>query len=148
MATRGLRATLYSECGHRTEVHSPSSYQGCFRDGPASRPLLRQPTEGPTFSHRLDLNSCAARCEGYEYFGLRAGGVCRCGAADGTRGIDGGAAEGKSFDVFGSEPDTACDVPCTGDPSRMCGGEAHLSLYRQAGPRPSPNPNPNPNPNP
>ena len=41
----------------------------------------------------------------------------------------------KSFDVFGSEPDTACDVPCTGDPSRMCGGEAHLSLYRQAGPR-------------
>ena len=61
VATRGLRATLYSECGHRTEVHSPASYQGCFRDGPASRPLLLPPTEGPTFSHQLDLLSCAAR---------------------------------------------------------------------------------------
>jgi len=27
VATRGLRATLYSECGHRTEVYSPASYQ-------------------------------------------------------------------------------------------------------------------------
>jgi hypothetical protein len=67
-----------------------ATYQGCFRDGPASRPLLRQPTEGPTFAPRLDLRSCAARCDGHEYFGMRAGGVCRCGAADGTRGIDGG----------------------------------------------------------
>ena len=52
----------------------------------------------------------------------------------GTRGLGGGGAQSLSFDEFGSEPDTACDSPCTGDPSRMCGGEAHLSIYRQAGP--------------
>ena len=119
VATRGLRAELYSECGHTTEIHAPRKYQGCFRDAPAA-PVMEPPVEGAPFDPQLSAETCAARCDGHEYFGMRAGGVCRCGGTD-------------SFDAYGAVPDAQCDTPCMGDAARACGGAARVSVYRQAG---------------
>ena len=38
VATRGLRATLFSECGHATDIYTPVKYQGCF----TSRNIITQ----------------------------------------------------------------------------------------------------------
>lgn len=119
VATRGLRAELYSECKHATEIHTPLKYQGCFRDEP-SDPVMEPPIEGAPFDPQLSAQTCAARCDGHEYFGMRAGGVCRCGGTD-------------SFDGYGAVPDEQCDTPCMGDAARACGGASRVSVYRQAG---------------
>ena len=37
--------------------------------------------------------------------------------------------------MLGAVPDAECDVPCGGEPARMCGGASRLSVYRRAGTR-------------
>eukprot|EP00428_Durinskia_dybowskii_P057310 CAMPEP_0170323550 /NCGR_PEP_ID=MMETSP0116_2-20130129/62586_1 /TAXON_ID=400756 /ORGANISM="Durinskia baltica, Strain CSIRO CS-38" /LENGTH=688 /DNA_ID=CAMNT_0010576475 /DNA_START=414 /DNA_END=2476 /DNA_ORIENTATION=+ len=53
---------------------------------------------------------------GAQFFGLRRGAECYCTPA---------------FDSFsgGNDDATACDQPCDGNPSQMCGGDRHEDMY-------------------
>ena len=134
VATASLRVELHSLCGFQDAYVRPFEYQGCFGEpGPrlatsnasAIEALSKGPSElqqapGDAFSWTLTLEACAHRCTHFDFFGMRAGGRCGCG---------------DTFGRHGSVDDARCNVPCSGEPGRDCGGAEHLSVYRQAGPR-------------
>lgn len=120
VATAALRATLWSDCGHRSKVHMPLQYQGCFRDvdTPTSASDMRPAATLPPFSHQLSAALCASACEPFLFFGLRHGGHCAC--AD-------------TFGRYGAVEDHECSVTCTGEANRVCGGGNRTSVYRRDG---------------
>ena len=60
---------------------------------------------------------CAHHCSGLSYFALQNGTSCFCGN-------DGWSANSAEA------PAGECNVPCTGDPSTICGGPWRNSVYR------------------
>ena len=110
VATEALRATLWSDCGHSSKVFQPMSYQGCFREVDTSLETMDMPPalNLPEYSSRLTADLCASVCEPHLFFGLRAGGICLCG--------------NDAFGRYGAVEDHECNMPCTGEPKRLCGG--------------------------
>ena len=51
---------------------------------------------------------------GYAYAGVQHGTFCHCGS---------------SYGQFGALPESACNVPCTGDAHQTCGGSWSSSVY-------------------
>jgi hypothetical protein len=62
--------------------------------------------------------TCADFCSGYEYFGVEYSTQCFCGNffANPTYTVD----------------STACNMPCSGDSTEMCGGGDLLTVYKAA----------------
>ena len=121
VATEALRATLWSDCGHSSKVFQPMSYQGCFREVDTSLETMDMPPalNLPEYSSRLTADLCASVCEPHLFFGLRAGGICLCG--------------NDEFGRYGAVEDHECNMPCTGEPKRLCGGINRTSIYRRSG---------------
>jgi len=80
------------------------------------------PNPPNTNSYDWSTNSpkaCNLHCQGFEYFGLEAGGECYCG---------------NTFDYLIKEPESECTKVCPGDKSKRCGGDWRLNIYRTTDP--------------
>lgn len=68
----------------------------------------------------MTLESCAAFCAAYRYFGAEYSGECYCGDA-----LAAGSANASSA--------ADCSLTCSGDATEYCGGPSRLELYEQQG---------------
>ncbi|KAI0205412.1 heme peroxidase [Astrocystis sublimbata] len=117
----GNRLELYASKGPMptpaTPTHKPtvSSYdlQGCWTEGVGMRALDAKSTAG-----KVTLESCAAFCKNYHYFGTEFGDECHCGNS---------LAASANLTALAE-----CNMPCAGDASEFCGAGNRLSLYYSA----------------
>ena len=95
---------------------SLSVYQGCYTEtGQYSR---RRTLYGPSNSGtQMDHARCARVCQHYLYWGVEYGSECYC-----ANSITPGARR-----VYHDE----CDMPCSGEPSELCGGSHRIAVYRR-----------------
>jgi hypothetical protein len=112
----GLRLSTYALTNPTAGPSNPPTvgayhYFGCQTEGTYSRALSEYATAYDT----MTLESCAADCAGYTYFGTEYGRECYCG------------------DYFnaGSVPAPAgeCDFMCAGDSMEYCGAGLRLTVY-------------------
>lgn len=95
------------------------TYQSCWTDDAAARSL----TGNEYRSDDMTVESCAAFCQGFKYFGVEYSRECYCGNE-----LGGEAA-----------PDAQCSEICAGDSSQWCGAAGRLNLYvTAAAPEPVP----------
>jgi len=87
------------------------SYYGCQTEGSLTRALSAKVTAYDS----MTLQSCAAECTGYSYFGTEYGRECYCG---------------NNF-ATGSQPapQDECTFPCAGNGAEICGAGLRLSVY-------------------
>ncbi|KAK3327788.1 WSC domain-containing protein [Cercophora scortea] len=88
------------------------AYAGCRTDSTASRTLTGK-TVGA--SNANSVESCAAACSGFTYFGVEWGVECYCGNTVST--------------YAAVAVESTCSYTCAGDPSELCGGSSRISLY-------------------
>ncbi|KAK1769731.1 putative fungistatic metabolite [Phialemonium atrogriseum] len=92
-------------------------YLGCFREPDGTRALA-----GPTAADgtAMTVESCGNFClyGRFLMFGAEYASECYCGSE-----LDSGS---------GMAPEEDCGVPCSGDPTQMCGGGNRISLYTWA----------------
>ncbi|OCK86428.1 WSC-domain-containing protein [Lepidopterella palustris CBS 459.81] len=86
---------------------------GCWSDSQASRTLSLMAHSG---QHVSDDN-CQYQCTqlGYNYAGVEYSGQCYC--------------DNWVNPIATQEPDTDCNMPCTGVPSQPCGGPDRMNLF-------------------
>ncbi|KAK3944151.1 WSC domain-containing protein [Diplogelasinospora grovesii] len=87
-------------------------YYGCRTDSTAARTLSGK-IVGASSGNTIE--SCAAACAGYTYFGVEYGTECYCGNTLG--GTNAAAVE------------STCSYTCAGDPTELCGGSSRISVY-------------------
>ncbi|KAL8946355.1 MAG: hypothetical protein Q9222_007239 [Ikaeria aurantiellina] len=90
-------------------------YLGCNLDIPNPRALTNLSWAGDG----LTIERCAEFCAGLIYFGVEAGQECYCGNKINTYAATGG--------------EDACNTPCNGNTSQICGGQGALSVYQHVG---------------
>lgn len=94
------------------------SFLGCYGDDTAARALSG---ETPGLGSSTSLETCAAACAGYTYFGAEYGDECYCGNTINVD-VSGGGVSGKN-------QTGGCTMVCAGDGQEYCGGSGRLSLY-------------------
>ncbi|THX47596.1 hypothetical protein D6D11_06372 [Aureobasidium pullulans] len=114
------RLSLYSN-GAPSQRQAPSNpevvgnyyFSGCHSEASSGRAL-----SGPSYSDgkNMTLESCAAFCNGYKYFGIEYAGECYCGSYFGA---------GSAIVA-----DSTCSMLCTGNSLELCGGSGALSVYQ------------------
>ncbi|KAK4157645.1 hypothetical protein C8A00DRAFT_11591 [Chaetomidium leptoderma] len=87
-------------------------FYGCMTEATGVRALG---AEAPLAVDDLTLESCAAFCEGYQYFGAEYGRECYCGNGFGEGSVEASAAD--------------CSMACAGDATELCGNGNRLSVY-------------------
>lgn len=87
---------------------------GCVTDSQALRTLSADTQSSPT----MTLETCAAFCDGYEFFGVEWSVECWCG--------DSLAAGATVVDA------SECSMTCGGDSGQLCGNGDRLSVYQLA----------------
>ncbi|MCJ1402937.1 hypothetical protein MMC11_006158 [Xylographa trunciseda] len=104
-----------------SSVTLPSGWTsaGCYLDNMNPRSL-----SGITFAwwgEQMTSSGCALYCsdKGFSYAGTENAGQCFCG----NQLVDSQL-----------EPDTACNLPCEGSATEMCGGPARLSVFTNIAP--------------
>ncbi|KAI9812453.1 MAG: hypothetical protein M1827_004684 [Pycnora praestabilis] len=94
------------------------TYEGCYNEISTAQRALTGP---PMINAPVTVESCAAFCNGYTYFGVEDGDECYCGN-----------------DIYpGSQlvPDQSeCYQCCAGDLTQRCGGYFRLGIYEFNGP--------------
>ena len=88
-------------------------YKSCWSDGLDIRALADNVLRADTTT----VESCAAFCKDYKYFGVEYGSQCYCG------NTLGGAAAAEA----------ECNMPCAADSTEKCGGPVRLNVYALAG---------------
>ncbi|KAF1995022.1 WSC-domain-containing protein [Amniculicola lignicola CBS 123094] len=89
------------------------TYSGCYVDNPSDRTFTVRP-DGTPYSN-MTVYDCTAMCKGngFRFAGLEYYGECFCGTMIGAD----------------SAPETACNYPCKGKLSDICGGTDILSVW-------------------
>ncbi|KAK4103952.1 heme peroxidase [Parathielavia hyrcaniae] len=124
----GNRLELYSTTATRTSTTATATATA----GPAIKPTVgaytrvgcqTEATAGRALSAKeafandaMTLESCAAYCEGFTYFGTEYGRECYCGNS-----LNAGSVPA---------PDSECNMLCAGDALEYCGAGNRLELYR------------------
>ncbi|CAM9110589.1 unnamed protein product, partial [Ectocarpus fasciculatus] len=88
-----------------------ATYLGCFKDNENGNRVFSFATK-ISLSGTMTTEICQEHCSGFKYFGTQYAKECWCGD--------------DNYDVFGES--TACDDPCDGDASQICGGNNALSI--------------------
>ncbi|KAL8670348.1 MAG: hypothetical protein Q9168_005106 [Polycauliona sp. 1 TL-2023] len=119
-ASASATATVPAGPAIKNTISSTWSYFGCMTEGTNGRALsgLANPVPGAT----LTLETCAAACAGYTYFGAEYSGECYCGNTFGAGSIM--ATGGNDAAASG------CSMLCNGDQLEYCGGPNRLSTYK------------------
>lgn len=130
MCGAGNRLSVYSNAPlqvfqppiqQKTNLTGYWQYAGCISDSTNSRTLPYQ----MILTNNNSANNCLATCSQYGFAagGMEYGDECYCGdiadvvAANAT-----------------TEPDTDCNMGCSGDPRYLCGAGNRLSYYNWVGP--------------
>ncbi|KAF3769510.1 WSC-domain-containing protein, partial [Cryphonectria parasitica EP155] len=92
-------------------------FLGCYGDDAAARALSGS---APGLGSSTTLETCAAACEGYTYFGTEYSDECYCGD---TINVESGTG------VSGKNQTSGCTMVCAGNQEEYCGGSSRLSLY-------------------
>ncbi|KAM0278058.1 hypothetical protein ACHAO9_012322 [Fusarium lateritium] len=88
-------------------------FQGCWSEG-----LFLRALSSKTYSSDdMDLESCAAFCSAYNYFGTENGRECYCG-------------DRLGFGSYQALNQKDCSATCAGDKTEYCGGIMRLQLYK------------------
>eukprot|EP00752_Nemacystus_decipiens_P008421 g7527.t1 len=106
------------------QSHDVPTYEeiGCFNDGnPKAMGLATSPACDGTMSAEICASFCAT-VEGATHFGLEYQRECHCGGAD------------DDYTHYGDELAPGdCDMPCSGAPGEMCGGDGTMNVYAITG---------------
>ncbi|KAF2153926.1 putative WSC domain protein, partial [Myriangium duriaei CBS 260.36] len=94
------------------------AYQGCANDDVNSRTLTGTSNIYSTNQATTDVETCIKSCLGSTYAGLEYGKQCFCGNSVATDRLPQASQLG------------ACNMPCAGNSSQVCGGGSQLSLYK------------------
>lgn len=101
-------------------INAPNTqflFGGCIADSVSARVF-------PTVGQGGTLESCAASCTNYPYFGVEYGNECYCGLTIPSNvGV---------FSGLGAALSSKCNTACSGNPSQICGGANALSVYYSA----------------
>lgn len=92
-------------------------FLGCYGDDTATRALSGK---APGLGSSTSLETCAAVCAGYTYFGTEYSNECYCGN---TINVESGSG------VSGKNQTGGCTMVCAGDAEEYCGGSGRLSMY-------------------
>ncbi|KAH8883555.1 WSC-domain-containing protein [Thozetella sp. PMI_491] len=87
------------------------TYSGCFTEATTGRALA----DKATADDAMTLETCAAFCEGYSYFGTEYGRECYCGNTFGAGSTNTSQAD--------------CSMTCGGNGAELCGAGSRLSVY-------------------
>lgn len=89
-------------------------FLGCVTDDPEDPTLT---SWGATSADQMTVEACVNFCITHylNFAGLQAGTDCHCGNVTSQIAID--------------APPTDCDMPCSGDPTQMCGAPLRQNLY-------------------
>jgi WSC domain len=91
----------------------PYSYIGCYTEGTAGRAL-----SGAAYAYdSMTVQSCAADCTGFSYFGVEYGRECYCGDT-----LNAGS-------VVAPGGNSECSMVCGGNSTTFCGAGSRLSMY-------------------
>ncbi|GAB1311342.1 WSC domain-containing protein [Madurella fahalii] len=85
------------------------NYQSCWTDSPATRSL----TGNEYRSDDMTVESCAAFCQGFSYFGVEYSRECYCGNELGGQ----------------AAPEEQCSEICMGNSNQWCGAPERLNVY-------------------
>ncbi|KAI9836466.1 MAG: hypothetical protein M1819_001498 [Sarea resinae] len=101
-------------------VSSVGSYIsiGCYSEGNGSRALTSKEIAAPSSGQTVE--SCAAGCAGYTYFGVEYSDECYCGNT---------LSEGSAPEA-GDASTSGCSMTCSGNSTEYCGGENRLNIYQ------------------
>ncbi|KAJ3489152.1 hypothetical protein NLG97_g6055 [Lecanicillium saksenae] len=107
---------------------SPTSWEslGCYIQSPkTSTPVLSTLVGEASGDDNLTVAKCQDRCyrDGYRFMGLKGGNQCWC-----TNNVVGDLARNAK----------ECNLPCTGDKDRICGGKASYSVFKAQREEPRP----------
>ncbi|KAK3079653.1 hypothetical protein LTS18_004221 [Coniosporium uncinatum] len=89
------------------------TYVGCFNETHDRRALNGLAANGGS---KNTLNSCAASCLGYNYFGVEYGSECYC-------------ANDIYVNSIQQPTEAGCKTRCAGNSTQMCGGPDYLNIY-------------------
>ncbi|KAH0287144.1 WSC domain-containing protein, partial [Aureobasidium sp. EXF-3399] len=115
-----LSSTVSSATSSSAATTTPSSvpplsgytYMGCFNETHDRRAL----NGNGRASSSNTLESCAAFCSGFQFFGTEYGSECYCGNSIYANSIL-------------QKDETGCSVPCAGNATQRCGGADFLNVY-------------------
>eukprot|EP00941_MAST-03F_sp_MAST-3F-sp1_P001215 g1215.t1 len=95
---------------------SPFTYLGCYKDGPLRDLSHRRVDENGRAFNPSNAASCVEYCreKGYTYAGTQWYGECWCG---------------NSYGKYKKADERNCNTPCRLDPTELCGGGYHNSVY-------------------
>jgi hypothetical protein len=95
------------------------TYIGCYTEATNTRAL--NGLENPIATDATDVESCAAACSQYTYFGVEYGQECYCGDV-----INAGSIPENSTIPTAN----GCDMACNANPNEYCGGRVRLNMYQ------------------
>ncbi|KAF4970424.1 hypothetical protein FSARC_2544 [Fusarium sarcochroum] len=115
---------LYSTTSSKPVATGPSisdtvgtwNFQGCWTEGF----LIRALNSKAYASDDMTLESCAAYCSNFNYFGTENGRECYCGNQ-------------LNFGSYQAPNQKDCSATCAGDNTDYCGGTLRLQLYKVGG---------------
>ncbi|KAK8042502.1 hypothetical protein PG994_012985 [Apiospora phragmitis] len=115
-----ITSTTSTSSGLSAPTISGYAYQGCYKEPSGKRAL---PDKAFAYDS-MALESCAANCTDYAWFGVEYGRECYCGAT-----LDSGAniTSGTTFNG-------ACTKPCGGNKNQTCGDGSMLSTFYSSDP--------------
>lgn len=119
-------ATTTTTTSATTLRPSPTAWEelGCYADRP-DRPILEKLVSDKSGDAALTIPKCQDSCYrlNYQYAGVKAGNQCWCG----------GSVAGEW-----APHTTDCNMACTGDAKKNCGGQDCLNVFRAAKAKPVP----------
>ena len=115
-STGELPGTTASTAPVSAPTSTKFAAKGCYTEPTSGRALA----DKSYAEDKMTVEVCAARCKGFRYFGLESYHRCYCGHTlqSGSVPADAGA----------------CNLPCTGDITEICGGLNKLNLYEYSSP--------------
>ncbi|KAL8818955.1 MAG: hypothetical protein Q9223_002519 [Gallowayella weberi] len=96
------------------------SYIGCYSEVAGGRALSGKTPAAPATGTTVE--SCAAACQGFQYFGVEYSNECYCGNT-----INAGSTKVAGTSVT----ETKCNMACGGNSTEYCGGPSRINMYQK-----------------
>ena len=94
---------------YRTPIQDPNGL--CVYDNPIKKVLADVSFTG---QNDMSILKCKYLCREYKFYGVQHGDECHCGESD---------------DNFLPSPSHECNMPCLGQPDKLCGGSWRMNVF-------------------